>query len=116
MKCDTCKLEINSCNGACVSQAGIGVISCHDYKEDQSKIDAQAQETIDAKALLVGAKIKFLDNPYMLNAINTGIEALMKQVPQSVVKNGEHDQKCPRCWNAVNSEYCPNCGQRLVYC
>lgn len=97
-------------------------------------------ETIKAKALLVGAKGKFITNEEMTEALDMGIKALMKDTPQKIVyKYGctyvcppdcggaEFDEygdipHCPSCdyefsknLNECFHDYCHKCGQKLEW-
>jgi DNA-directed RNA polymerase subunit RPC12/RpoP len=83
-------------------------------------------EIIDAKALVVGAKARYMDNDHMemREALDMAIDALLKQVPQKPYDESKIRMtwysKCLTCskelpyvvWHE-KLNYCPNCGQRL---
>ena len=61
---------------------------------------------------------------YMNEALNMAIQALEKQIPKKVVKDGERRYKCPCCGGCAKTEtgdsfidyrldYCDGCGQKL---
>lgn len=61
---------------------------------------------------------------YMNEALNMAIQALEKQIPKKVVKDGERSCKCPCCGGCAKTEtgdsfidyrldYCDGCGQKL---
>ncbi len=85
-------------------------------------------EIIDAKALLVGAKGKFLKNQEMLEALNMGIEALLKQIPKHPIIEKWSAALCPCCKEELSEhmgdgyyrhreslDRCPKCGQKLEW-
>jgi hypothetical protein len=54
-------------------------------------------EIIDARTLLVGAKIKFMDNQEMQEALTMGIQALDKQIPKEPIIESWSPALCPSC-------------------
>lgn len=52
-----------------------------------------------------------------VEALNTAIEALEKQIPQKPIRDvGTYARRCTRCNHIVGSEYyCWNCGQHLSW-
>ena len=92
-------------------------------------------EIIDARALLVGAKVRFTKNQEMLEALSMGIETLDKQIPKKpiceTVDENENEYEfehymCPNCKNILHQRYkksrelmrykqnyCHDCGQKL---
>lgn len=58
------------------------------------------------------------------DAVDVAIQALEKQIPKKVVKDGERSYKCPCCGGCAKTEtgdsfidyrldYCDGCGQKL---
>ncbi|MFQ9404404.1 MAG: hypothetical protein ACLR1Z_11615 [Eubacterium sp.] len=65
---------------------------------------------------------KFTEDDYKANEM--AIQALEKQIPKKVVKDGEWSYKCPCCGGCAKTEtgdsfidyrldYCDGCGQKL---
>ena len=82
---------------------------------------------IDAKALIVGAKLRFKDNPEMLKALDMAIDALLKQIPTKPIMEEWNPARCPMCGaelseligdgyykHCVDKEVC-DCGQKLKW-
>lgn len=85
-------------------------------------------ELINARALLVGAKIKFLNNQEMQEGLSMGISALDKQMAKHPIIEKWSPALCPCCkaelsksmgdgyykhWDSLAQ--CPECGQRLEW-
>ena len=84
-------------------------------------------EFIDAKALLVGAKLRFKDNAEMQEALNMAIILLEKQIPKNPIIESWEPARCPSCDEALsesmgdgyyrhnyNLNMC-ECGQKLKW-
>lgn len=65
---------------------------------------------------------KFLEDDYKANEM--AIQALEKQIPKKVVKDGKQSYKCPCCCGCAKTDtgdsfidyrldYCDGCGQKL---
>lgn len=68
------------------------------------------------------SKHKFTEDDYKTNEM--AIQALEKQIPKKVVKDGKRSYKCPCCGESAKTEtgdsfidyrleYCDGCGQKL---
>ena len=76
-------------------------------------------EIIDAKALVVGAKTRYMDNDHveMREAFDIAIDALLKQISKSPIYKQECVYLCPPdCGGAEFDEYeevphCPSCSK-----
>lgn len=66
--------------------------------------------------------LKFAEDDYKANEM--AIQALEKQIPKKVVKDGKRSYKCPCCGESAKTEtgdsfidyrldYCDGCGQKL---
>jgi len=56
--------------------------------------------------------IKIMDAPKLREAIDLGIAALKKQIPQKV-KHTESENSGDIIWDQVTYGYCPECGDRI---
>jgi hypothetical protein len=75
-------------------------------------------ELIDAKALIVGAKIRYRDNEAITEALNMAIDVLLKQIPFELTERDEETLtgicNCGRVTEIIDGEhYCKYCGQRV---
>lgn len=73
------------------------------------------QEAIDILKIFTTDKFQRCTSSEFDDAIYTAIEALEKQEPKKLTNNSWTHYHCPVCMKSVNSKYCGNCGQAILW-